>query len=813
MKRLLTIALIWLSLYACQQPGPTTNTYPVIPQPNSLVPKEGTFQLNNQVTISVAGCTDEVQAIAQGFSDRLRLTAGIEMDVTAEQGPADGCIRFVHTEGMEKEAYRLSVSPQGITVTATQPNGFYYGVQTLYQLLPPAVYGTQRAQSDADWCVPAVEIDDAPRLPYRGLMLDVCRHFSSLEYIYKYIDMLAMHKMNVFHWHLTDDQGWRIEIKKHPRLTEHASKRKQTMVGYYYENWPLVFDGKEHGGYYTQEDIRKVVDYAAARYITVIPEIEMPGHAVAALSAYPQLSCDPTRTYEVEGRWGIFKEVFCPREETFRFLEDVIDEVVELFPSPYIHIGGDECPKTAWEHCPHCQALIRQLGLRDDVTPNPVDGKRHTKEEKLQSYFVTRMEKYINAKGRRIIGWDEILEGGLAPNATVMSWRGTQGGINAARAGHDAIMTPNPFAYLDQYQEEPDAGNTTIGGYLTLKKTYSYNPVPDEADSLLHKHVIGLQGNMWNEYTQTDERRDYQTFPRAVALAETGWTLDRNKDWNSFCQRMVTDFERMEARGVKACRNFYDVNINTRRHGDTLMVELGTYYPGAEIRYTTDRTEPTAASTLYTGPFPLEGKLDLKAAAFLRGQMLGRVSKKHLFGNLLAGKPYTTVPATAGRDGDTFDANEVLGADTLTQGLTNGKRGDHFSYTAWCNFSMQKGPRQVVFTADMGRTQRVGRVVFNTLYNAAFRILPAGGAVVEVSDDGKNFRQVAAADFHFTYPADKRRKTYNSVLRFTPVDARYLRLTVKHGGMIRNGVDCRKDTPQDLIPANLYIDEVEAYAD
>ena len=367
-----------------------------------------------------------------------------------------------------------------------------------------------------------------PRFAHRGLMLDVCRHYVPIDYIYKFIDLLAMNKMNVFHWHLTDDQGWRIEIKKYPKLTEIGSKREKTLVDYYYVNYPQVFDGEEHEGYYTQEQIKDVVAYAASKYINVVPEIEMPGHALAALASYPELSFDSTQTYKVSPTWGVFEQVFCPSETTFKFFEGVMDEVVELFPSEYIHIGGDEIPKTAWKNSAFCQQLIRQLGLKDDVTPSKVDGVKHSKEDKLQSYFVTRMEKYLNDKGRNIIGWDEILEGGLAPNATVMSWRGVEGGLNAAKAGHNAIMTPMPYAYLDFYQEDPAIAPTTIGGYTTLKKTYSYNPAPDDADELVKKHVIGMQGNIWREYMKNSDRTDYQAFPRAMAIAETGWTLDAN---------------------------------------------------------------------------------------------------------------------------------------------------------------------------------------------------------------------------------------------------------------------------------------------
>lgn len=449
-----------------------------------MTPQEGRFLLSNKVSVITAGCTPEVQAIADSLIAQIQLTSGISLKTSSQENPEQPDIRFVTEEGMPKEGYKLSIAPNEITLSASHPNGFFYGVQTMYQLLPPAIYGKATVKR-ANWSLPAVEVEDAPRFPYRGLMLDVCRHFSTTDYIYKFIDMLAMHKMNTFHFHLTDDQGWRIEIKKYPKLQEVGSKRKETLIDYYFVNWPQIFDGKEHGGYYTQEEIKDIVAYAASKYITVIPEIEMPGHAIAALASYPELSCRPDTTYEVTGTWGVFEEVFCPKEETFQFLEGVLDEVMELFPSSYIHIGGDECPKDAWMKCAHCQGLIKKLGLKDDTTPNAIDGKKHTKEEKLQSYFITRMEKYLNSKGRNIIGWDEILEGGLAPNATVMSWRGVEGGITAAKAGHDAIMTPSPYAYLDQYQEEPETAPTTIGGYQTLKKTYSYNPVPDDADELV----------------------------------------------------------------------------------------------------------------------------------------------------------------------------------------------------------------------------------------------------------------------------------------------------------------------------------------
>ena len=810
LSALLLASLLCASSGCQQNQKEVVNEYNIVPMPNQMTPQEGRFLLSNKVSVVTAGCTPEVQAIADSLIAQIQLTSGISLKTSSQENPEQPDIRFVTEEGMPKEGYKLSIAPNEITLSASHPNGFFYGVQTMYQLLPPAIYGKATVKR-ANWSLPAVEIEDAPRFPYRGLMLDVCRHFSTTDYIYKFIDMLAMHKMNTFHFHLTDDQGWRIEIKKYPKLQEIGSKRKETLIDYYFVNWPQIFDGKEHGGYYTQEEIKDIVAYAASKYITVIPEIEMPGHAIAALASYPELSCRPDTTYEVTGTWGVFEEVFCPKEETFQFLEGVLDEVMELFPSSYIHIGGDECPKDAWMKCTHCQGLIKKLGLKDDTTPNAIDGKKHTKEEKLQSYFITRMEKYLNSKGRNIIGWDEILEGGLAPNATVMSWRGVEGGITAAKAGHDAIMTPSPYAYLDQYQEEPETAPTTIGGYQTLKKTYSYNPVPDDADELVKKHIIGVQGNIWNEYMQSDERRDYQAFPRAVALAETGWTQNNRKNWNGFRSRMVEDFERMDAMNVKACRNFFDVNINTHVYDGTLKAVLETFYPDAEIRYTTDRSAPTAKSELYTQPFIWEGYIDLQAAAFKNGKMLGKVNGKKLYANLISGKQYTTTPHWGWMSGDIFGENDVLGADTTTLGLTNGKRGNIASFTPWVAFNLnEKNNNELVFSVDLEKSATISKVIFGTLYNPAFRVLPASAARVEVSTDGKEFKEVAQASYTREYP-DHGRKMFTDVLECTPTEARYIKVTLKSGGTLRNGIDCRKDSPGDIIPSDLYVDEIEVY--
>ena len=455
---------------------------------------------------------------------------------------------------------------------------------------------------------------------------------------------------------------------------------------------------------------------------------------------------------------------------------------------------------------------IKELGLKDDTTPNVADGKKHTKEEKLQSYVITRMEKYLNGKGRNIIGWDEILEGGLAPNATVMSWRGVEGGMAAAKAGHNAIMTPNPYVYLDHYQEDPEIAPVTIGGYNTLKKTYSYNPVPDDADELVKKHIIGIQGNIWNEYIQNNDRRDYQTFPRAIAIAETGWTENRNKDWKNFCHRMVEEFERLDVMNVKACRNLFDVNINTHVSDSTgqLNVVLETFYPDAEIRYTLDGSEPTKQSELYTQPFALKGHIDLKAAAFNKDVRLGIISHKPLYGNMISGKHFTTTPAMGWATGDIVDENDVLGKDTTTMGLTNGKRGNKASYTPWTSFRMSDTCRELEFIVNLDKPTQISKVVFGSLFNPAFRILPAASASIEVSANGKQYREIATASFTRELPKDGR-KAYTDSLTFEPTEATFVKLKIKNGGILRNGIDCRKDTPEETIQADLYIDEVEIY--
>jgi hexosaminidase len=421
--------------------------------------------------------------------------------------------------------YSLEVKNDGIFITSSTEEGVFYGMQTLIQLLDPK-------KKDKNVNIPFVQIRDEPRFQYRSMHLDVSRHFSTVAYVKKYIDYLALHKMNYFHWHLTDDQGWRIEIKKYPQLTEVGSKRKGTITGFLPGNGNT---NKPHGGFYTQDEIRDVIKYAAERYITVIPEIEMPGHASAALTAYKHLGCTGG-PYKVQETWGVFDEIFCAgNEQTFTFLQDVIDEVITLFPSRYIHVGGDECPKTSWKKCEKCQQRMKDNKLKD--------------EHELQSYFVQRMEKYINSKGKSIIGWDEILEGGLAPNATVMSWRGEAGGIAAAKLNHYAIMTPGTHVYLD-YAPSANRDSLMMPGTTTVEKVYSYEPIPAELPLDQQKYILGAQGNVWTEYMNSPSKIEYMIFPRMSALSEVVWSSKKNKDWNSFQKRLKSQQERYKLWGA-----------------------------------------------------------------------------------------------------------------------------------------------------------------------------------------------------------------------------------------------------------------------
>ena len=587
----------------------------IIPQPAFIQTADGVFTIDRNTPIYIDEGDSALLRTVGFLNDKLSKAAGWTLNVIADDPLRHGNEKglFWLDAGLPKEAYNLYINPERVVVEFGSGAGAFYALQTLLQLLPDAIFADS-VQHGVRWTLPCCDIEDAPRFPYRGMHLDCCLHFFDIPFLERYIDLMALHKVNRFHWHLTEDQGWRIEIKKYPLLTEKGQWRKETVVGSLASG---VYDGKPYGGYYTQEEIKALIKYAADRYVTIIPEIEIPGHSLAAISCYPELSCGLEDHYETATRWGIFKQVYCTKEETFKFLEDVFDEVIDLFPSELIHIGGDECPKASWKQCPHCQAMIKKLGLKD--------------EYELQSWFIQRMEKYINSKGRQIIGWDEILEGGLAPNAKVMSWLGEEGGIKAAQQHHEVVMAPYPKYYLDYWQADPDSEPLAMGGPTLLRTMYEYNPIPEVLTPEEARYIIGVEGCVWTEYMPTPARVEYMAWPRMCAIAEAGWTK-AGKDWDGFTRRLETHLGRLDRLDVGYCRAFWNPFIEF--HKDTeysKVVTMSVDAPGAEIRYTLDGSTPTVASPVYEGPFAINRQQRVTAAAFRNGKvgiLHGRVKHK-----------------------------------------------------------------------------------------------------------------------------------------------------------------------------------------
>ncbi|MDH7512184.1 MAG: family 20 glycosylhydrolase [Clostridiales bacterium] len=574
---------------------------PIIPKPEKLERRPGVFELGPHTIIVVDSKDGAVLAVAEELAARIRGATGfsVELGEAAEKKTKNAI--WLRTTGslsrLGQEGYLLSVTKNQVTIEAPAPAGVFYGVQSFYQLLPAAIESAEPA-SGIHWRVPCVRVEDKPRFRWRGVHLDVCRHFFPPECVKKYLDVLAKYKINTFHWHLTEDQGWRIEIKKYPKLTEIGAWRRETMD-----------DGQPHGGFYTQEEVREIVDHARKRFITIVPEIEMPGHSQAALAAYPELSCSGG-PFKVGTEWGVIYDVYCAgNEKTFEFLEDVLTEVIELFPGEFIHIGGDEVPKLRWQNCVKCQARIKAEGLPG--------------EEALQSYFIHRVEKFLNANGKRLIGWDEILEGGLAPNATVMSWRGVAGGIEAAKSGHDVVMSPYSHCYFDFYQGEHDEPRA-IGGFTPIDKVYSYEPVPAELTAAEARHVLGAQANVWTEYMPSFQQVEYMLLPRLLALSEVVWTKKETRNFQDFSQRIIPHYDRLAAMET----NFRlppPAGVGGQKVAFMpVVIKIDPPYPGAIVRYTLDGPDPTPESPLYNQPLEISKSSILKARTFLPG---GRASR------------------------------------------------------------------------------------------------------------------------------------------------------------------------------------------
>ena len=570
----------------------------IIPAPVSVKQNTGVFKLTPETFILVDAPDDKAVLFFKEYIKKAGYGNGFTdiSNIDKKTGLTNSIKILTNFKStIPNDGYELTITDNQITLSG-KGAGLFYGIQTLIQLMDSKKAGYATLQ--------CAVIKDNPRFAYRGMHLDVARHFFDVNFIKKYLDVMAAYKLNYFHWHLTDDQGWRIEIKKYPKLTEIGSKRAQTKVGNAIGNDSDLYDNTPYSGFYTQEEIKDIVEYADKRYITVVPEIEMPGHSLAAIASYPEMSCHPNIPYKVSENWGVTTDVLCPNDATYRILQDVLSEIVGLFPGKYVHIGGDECPKDAWRASEFCQQLIRDQRLRD--------------ENGLQSYFIQQIQKYLNARSRTIIGWDEILEGGLASNAVVMSWRGEAGGIAAAQLNHDVIMTPNSGGlYFDHSQSKSPQEPLSIGGYSPLWKIYNYDPVPAALNAEQQKHIIGVQANLWTEYIATNAKAEYMLLPRLLALAEIAWSPKGNKDYINFSeQRVARHLPRLDAQG-------YDYRVpeaigadDTTLYGETFKVVLKEPMQGAKIYYTIDGYTPRETDFLYTKPItvtvPKKKRIDLQ---------------------------------------------------------------------------------------------------------------------------------------------------------------------------------------------------------
>jgi hexosaminidase len=612
MKQLLLFFLTFVVLTISK----AQNNLNLIPQPVEIQTQSGSFSLKSGQSIGFN--KQEAQAVAAMLAQKLNTATGFGMKASQGSGAIQLVINEKANEKLGKEGYTIDVAGKGVQITANEVTGLFYGTQTLLQLLPKEI--ESKIESKSAWAIPAVKITDFPRFGWRGIMLDVSRHFFSKEEVKKYIDQLARYKFNVFHWHLTDDNGWRIEIKSLPKLTEVGAWRVQRAGHYGDRPEPKEGEPATYGGFYTHEDIKEIVKYAQERHITIVPEIDVPGHSMAALAAYPELSCTKQKVYVNSGTqfadWygnGTFKmkveNTLNPSDEkVYEFLDKVFTEVAMLFPNPYIHVGGDECYKGYWAQDAGCQALMKKLNIR------------HV--EDLQGYFMNRIEKILDAKGKKLLGWDEILEGGISPKATVMSWRGMKGGIEAAHLGHDVVMTPAGFAYLDYVQSDPTL-EPPIYSYLRAKTTYSLEPVPDGVEA---KHILGGQGNLWTEQIPTLRHAEYMTYPRAWALSEVFWSPKEKKNWDGFTPRMEKHFERADVAEINYSKGVYDAIVRTSRKDGKMTLSMETEIAGMEIYYTIDDTMPDKYSLKYTKSIELpEANITLRVQTYRNGIPTGRL--------------------------------------------------------------------------------------------------------------------------------------------------------------------------------------------
>lgn len=732
--------------YACSEKRTLNSDYEIIPKPLDVNCKgDASFLLKDGVAVIYPENNQKMQDNAEFLVDYVEKQTGVKL--TSHAGmPVDGAICLtLDLSDDNAEAYKLIVNDKRVCISGASEAGVFYGIQTLRKSLPVA--------QDINVNLSAVEIYDKPRFAYRGAMLDVARHFYTVDEVKTFIDMLALHNINRFHWHLTDDQGWRIEIKKYPKLMSVASERKETVVGRWYSG---IYDGKPYGGYYTQDELRDVIDYAAKRHITIIPEVDLPGHMQAALTAYPELGCTGG-PYEVRTIWGVSQDVLCVGNDfTLQFVKDVLSEVADIFPSEYIHIGGDECPKVRWEKCPKCQERIKSLGLKSDA--------KHTKEQRLQSYMIQEAAKYLKEKGKRIIGWTEILEGGLVPDATLMSWIGESGGIEAAHQHHDVIMTPNTYLYFDYYQskkveDEPLA----IGGYLPIEKTYNYEPMPKELTKEEQQYIKGVQANLWTEYIPVFSQVQYMVLPRLGAAAEVQWTDPSKKDYKDFLRRVPHLVAVYDCYGWNYATHVYDVNVDMKADtvNHVLNVQLSTMADDP-IYYTLDGQDPTEKSLKYTKPFTIDQSVVLKTMA-VHPDRTSKISVDTIRFNKATLKPVVLLQSNESRfspDGPVV--------------LVDGRNGNHsFDTGAW----LAVAGNDLEAVINMQAETILSSASIHVYVRKDAWLFDARGFSVSVSSDNKNYKEVASQEYKQMQESDSD-GIIEHELSFDPCKATYVKIKV-----------------------------------
>lgn len=702
-KQILYILLITIIMTALSTAG-NKEKINIIPKPLKVAEGKGYFNLDKDVWIFY---NDGLQDHAKFLSEYIKFSAKLDLRVSDKTIPNVKKAIYLFTDNTNDyaEEYELKIETNAIKITSPNSRGVFYAIQSLRQLI------------HADKKIPCVTINDKPKFVYRGMHLDVSRHFMPKEFVKKYIDFIAMYKMNTFHWHLVDDQGWRLEIKKYPKLTEIGSLRvNRNHLSWRKREFQKPGEVPTYGGFYTQDEVKEIVKYAADRYINIIPEIEMPGHCLAALTPYPEYSCTGGPFTIPPGTYWPPTEAYCAgNDETFKFLEDILTETMEMFPSKYIHIGGDEAIKTRWKECPKCQARIKAENLKN--------------EQELQSYFVKRIEKFVVSKGRKIIGWDEILEGGLAPEATVMSWRGTKGGIEAATAGHDVIMTPTDYCYFDFYQGLQELEPEAIGGYLPLSKVYEFNPIPEELSPEKAKHILGGQGNLWTEFIVEPKHAEYMAFPRIAAMAEVLWTPKELKNWNDFIIRLEKHTKLLKDMDINFARSMYNVKLNSTL--DTakkkIKIEMSTEAGIGDIHYTLDGSIPTKKSAIYKAPFEIKKSAKISAINFYSVNEKSKESKIDVVlhkGN--GAKVFGTQP----------EKRYAKSAFTLVDGVRGSlNHGDG----KWQGFQKD----DMIATVDLGKTIPVKKITAGFLQNYHFSIFLPRELEISVSDDGKTYKSIS----------------------------------------------------------------------